>query len=355
MLLAVALVLSAGVGLAIGRRFHAGTTPTPSVAFRLPANSPSQSNSGVSADVAAIATKVDASIVDIDTDLAYQRAQAAGTGMVLTSGGEVLTNNHVVDGATSITATDVVTGKTYSATVIGEDPTADIAVIQLKGASGLTPIKTDNSAISVGGAVIAIGNAGGQGGTPSVVTGTVQAIDQSITASDEGGGNAEQLTGMIETDAPIQPGDSGGPLVDSAGKIIGIDTAASASSRFAQVPTVGFAIPIAHALDVAQQIVSGKSSSTVQIGTPGFLGVEVQDDNGGAVIAAVVPRSPATSAGLAQGDVITSVDGTAVSSAADLTTVLRTRHPGDKVTIGWTDANGQNHTATATLTSGPAD
>jgi len=144
-------------------------------------------------------------------------------------------------------------------------------------------------------------------------------------------------------------------LVDSSGKIIGMDTAASANGRFSQAATVGFAIPIARATSVAQQIESGKSSSTVQIGTPGFMGVEVQDTNGGAGIAGVVPRSPAANAGLGVGDVITSVDGNSVGSAQDLTGVMRTKRPGDRVSLTWTDTSGQSHTGNLTLTSGPAD
>jgi S1-C subfamily serine protease len=351
-LLAVALVVSGAIGLVVGRSFH-HTTAVPGVVFRQPVASPSSPNDNLGSSIQAIANKVDKSVVDIDTTLGYQRAQAAGTGMVLTSNGEVLTNNHVIDGATTITATDVTTGKTYAAKVVGVDPTADVAVIQLQGASGLVPISTSDT-VSLGSSVIAIGNAGGQGGTPSVVTGTVQATDQSITASDPGGGNAEQLTGMIETNAPIQPGDSGGPLVDTSGQVIGMDTAASASGRFTQQPTVGFAIPISRAISVAQQIESGHGSATVQIGLPGFMGVEVQNANGGAVIAGVVSGSPAANAGIAAGDTITAIDGTSIGSAQDLTTILHTKHPGDKVSVTWTDGNGKSHTATVKLTTGPA-
>ncbi len=187
-----------------------------------------------SASAQAIANKVDGAVVDIDTKLSYQQAAAAGTGMVLTSNGEILTNNHVVDGATSITATVVATGKTYTAHVVGTDATDDVAVIQLEGASGLTTVQTaDSSKVATGDQVVAIGNAGGTGGTPSVVTGSVTDTNQSITASDESGSDAEQLSGLIQTDAPIVAGDSGGPLVNTDAKVIGMDTAASSQNQFA--------------------------------------------------------------------------------------------------------------------------
>jgi S1-C subfamily serine protease len=358
----IAMVFAAFIGLSIGRQVHqrlSVTTPQAQPFFNPNANSGS-SSAGVSSQVQAVASKVDRALVDINTRLAYQGAEAAGTGMILTSSGEVLTNNHVISGATTITATSVDTGKTYTAKVVGTDPTDDVAVIQLQGASGLPTISTgDPAKLSQGDNVIAIGNAGGVGGTPSVVTGTVQALNQSITASNGDGSGAEQLTGLIETDAPIQPGDSGGPLVNSSGQVIGMDTAASSGTRFFSQASVGFAIPIDKALSIAKQIESGQPSSKVEIGVPGFLGVQVQPGVSGsvpgAVIGGVEAGSPAEKAGLAAGDVITSVNGTSVDSADTLTRLLHTHHPGDKVSIGWVDANGGHHTATATLITGPAD
>ena len=179
-----------------------------------------------------IAARVSPGLVDVVSTLGDQNAEAAGTGMVLTSTGEVLTNNHVIDGATSISVTDIGNGKTYTATVVGYDKTKDIAVLQLQNASGLQTVNLgDSSTVTVGQNVVAIGNAEGKGGTPSVVTGSVTALNQSITASDEGSSDSEQLSGLIQTNAPIQPGDSGGPLVNSAGQVVGIDTAASSASQ----------------------------------------------------------------------------------------------------------------------------
>ena len=168
-------------------------------------------------------------------------------GMVLTSKGEVLTNNHVIEGATSISVTDVGNGVTYGAKVVGYDRTSDVAVLQLEKASGLKTVSLGNSSgVRTGQPVVGIGNAGGTGGTPSYAGGRVTALNQSITASDQGDGTSEQLTGLIETNADIQPGDSGGPLVNSGGKVVGMDTAASAGFSFQQGGslTQGYSIPI---------------------------------------------------------------------------------------------------------------
>ncbi len=229
-----------------------------------------------------IAAKVDPGLVDVNTTLGYQSGKAAGTGMVLTSSGEVLTNNHVIDGATSIKATDVGNGRTYTAKVVGYDETHDVAVLQLQNASGLQTVPLSSAAPQTAQKVVALGNALGKGGTPSIVSGRINGLDQSITASDEGAGNAEQLTGMIGHNAPIQPGDSGGALVNTEGEVIGMNTAASDSSSSGspsqssqtQAATQAFAIPITRASSIADQIEAGTASSTVHIGATAFLGVE---------------------------------------------------------------------------------
>jgi len=317
------------------------------------------SSSGATADSSAVSDKVVPGVVDINT--LTSQGQGAGTGMVLSASGRVLTNNHVVSGATRIVATDVDTGKRYEAKVIGTAPTEDVAVIQLVGAKDLGTVQTgDSSKVKRGDAVVAIGNAGGKGGMPSVVTGNVVALGRDITASDPGGTDARQLQGLIQVDAPIEPGDSGGPLADADGKVIGINTAASTDGQGSSTGE-GYAVPINKALDVAKQIESGKGSDTVHLGVKGVLGVQVvpasasASSGQGASVAGVADKSGAATAGVTEGSTITSLDGKRITSAEDLTSAMSGRKPGQKVKLGWTDASGASRTATVTLTEGPAD
>jgi S1-C subfamily serine protease len=328
----------------------------------------------------ALAAKVDPAIVDITSQLKYNNATAEGTGIVISPSGLVLTNNHVIDEATSVSATLVVSGKTYTAKVLGYDSTDDVALLQLQGASGLkTASLGDSSKVKVGQAVLALGNAGGRGGLPSTAQGTVQRLNQTIQASDNGANTQETLHGMIQTNAPIQEGDSGGPLVNSSAQVIGIDTAAN-SSGFApdqSEATAGFAIPINHAISITNQIAAGQASSTVHIGLGGFLGVTAaaasdptgcQGNGGlggggigggfgsytppvssGALICQVYPGTPAQAGGLTSGDVITSVNGQTVASSDALTTLMAGDHPGDQLSISYVDTNGARHQTSVTL------
>jgi S1-C subfamily serine protease len=310
---------------------------------------------------AAIVQKIDPAVVDIVSTLS--NGEAAGTGIVLTSSGEILTNNHVIDGATSIAVTDVGNGQTYQATVTGYDATHDIAVLKLKGASGLTTASLgDSGKVSVGSKVVAVGNAGGRGGTPSVAEGQVTGLNKQITAVDQGSGTSETLTGVIRTNADIQPGDSGGPLLNTAGQVIGMDTAASsaqtASATGQPAAIQAFAIPINQAVDTAKQIEAGKASATVHIGATAFLGVGVSSQGGsqvnGALIAGTVPGGAAAGAGIVAGDVITAVGGTAVTSANGLRDALTAHQPGDTVKVTWETQAGQTQSAGVVLGSGPA-
>jgi S1-C subfamily serine protease len=389
---AVALAAGAAAGALIGST-HGVTASTMTAASKTPLTA------------SQIASRVDPALVDIVTTLGNQGGSAAGTGIVLTSNGEVLTNNHVIRGATSIRVTDVGNGRTYTAKVVGYDASKDVAVIQLQNASGLTTANLgDSSSVQTGDSVTALGNAGGKGGTPSVATGTVTALNQSITASDEGSGaNSEQLSGLIETNADIQPGDSGGALVDAYGQVIGMNTAASSGTQFqsesGQSAVQAYAIPIDNAETIADQIEAGQGSSTVHIGATAFLGIETSGSSSGSgsdgsgdfgggfggfgdgsgfggfgqgdgsgfggqsgssgssngvTISGTLSGSPAASAGLSQGDTITSVAGQSVSSATDIQQILVKYHPGDKISISWVDQSGQSQTATVTLANGPA-
>ncbi|QZN87574.1 S1C family serine protease [Cellulomonas sp. C5510] len=312
-------------------------------------------------------------VVLISTVLGYRSAEAAGTGVVLTSDGLVVTNNHVVEGATQITVTIGSTGETYTAEVVGTDATADVAVLQLQGASGLTPaaLDDDEAGVAVGDAVTAVGNAEG-GGVLLAADGTVTGLDESITTQAEGVSSGESLSGLIEVDADVVSGDSGGPLLDDEGEVVGITTAASSGSA----DITGYAIPIQDVLDVVTQIVAGQDTDTITLGYPAFLGVQLATTGGdaaavnglpgsatgsttggaaGAPVAGVIDGTPAAQAGLVAGDTITAVDGVTVADGDALSAALAAHAPGDQVALTWTTATGTTQSATVTLVEGPAD
>jgi S1-C subfamily serine protease len=357
LLLVVAVLVGLGIGHGVWR-----TVGTPVAAT---GNSGAGNSNGggfqsppvtTPANASSIAAEVSPALVDVNTDLSYENAEAAGTGIVLTSNGLILTNNHVITGATTISVTDIGNGKTYPGTVIGYDRIHDIAVIQLQGASGLQTANIGNSSkISVGDEVIGLGNAGGTGGTPSSVAGQITGVNQSITAEDEGNGTTEQLNGLIQTDADIQPGDSGGALVNSAGRVIGVDTAASQGYFFQTQSDQGYAIPIDRAMSIAGQIRSGQATSDVHIGPTAFLGVLIQPTPGqsGASLNKVITGGPAAAAGLSAGDTITTFAGQMISSSTTLTEIISRSAPGARVEVGWIDASGQSHRTTIQLGSGP--
>jgi S1-C subfamily serine protease len=239
-------------------------------------------------------------------------------------------------------------------------------VLRLAGASGLATVKIgDSSSAAVGQNVVALGNADGRNTTPSVATGKITGLGDSIAAQDQGAGTVEHLTGMIRTDADIQPGDSGGPLVNTKGEVIGMDTAASSGNSggfgtTAATTTTAFSIPINRAIAIANQIAAGQASATVHVGATAFLGVQIAASGGqfgqtgaGVPVAGVVPGGAAATAGLGSGDTLQSVGGHQIVSSRDLQALMQRHHPGDKVSLTWSDQLGQTHTATVTLTAGP--
>jgi S1-C subfamily serine protease len=324
-------------------------------------NSPVHSSGALS--TSAIVSKADPAVVDIVSRLGNQGAAAAGTGIVLTPNGTILTNNHVIAGATAIRVTDVGNGRTYTASVTGYDASRDIAVLQLKNASGLATAALGNSSeVSVGDQVVAVGNAGGRGGLPSVATGKVTSLASSITAFNEGDGTSERLSQVLQTNADIQPGDSGGPLLNRSGEVIGINTAAgkAGTATSAATTTQAYAVPINRAMSIVKQIQSGTGTATVHVGPTAFLGVAVASPQqsigsggAGALIAGTVSGGAAGQAGITAGDEITSLGGRSVTSATGIRNTLVTHHPGDKVKVTWVDGNGQQHSVTVTLGSGP--
>ena len=347
-----------------------------------------------SAKQQAVEQAVQPGLVDITSNLRYENGTAAATGMVISSSGIVLTNNHVIDASTGLSARVVDTGRRYQAKVLGYDKSDDVAVIQLVGASGLKTVPLGNStSVKLGDGVVAIGNADGTGGA-TVVTGSITGLNQTITASDQGSANgSETLHGMLQTNADIIPGDSGGPLANASGQVIGMDTAAASGSFGDAEPNIGFAIPINRAMSVARQIISGKGSSSVQIGLTGFMGVLVwptsqsspkaqqtlqseagaqvgtqgclrSDQNApvpgtvapvskGALVDGVLCGTPAATAGLSGGDVITAVDGQAVTSPTSLTNLMEQYRPGTKVSVSWTDTSGGRHSSSVLLIQAP--
>ena len=364
----IATILAAGGGLGIGltmaRYLHNSspvtqtatlpqTSEPPTSSAPISAVPPSNSNGTINAQ--AIAAKVDPAIVDINTvvQTTNGKGAAAGTGMIVTPSGEVLTNNHVVDGSISITVTIAGRSGNYSAHVIGVSTTNDVALLQIDGGvSGLPTVTlADTSNLKVGDPVVAIGNALGQGGAPSVTQGQITAIDQTITAS-EGGGKSETLDGLVQSDATISPGDSGGALVNSAGQVIGMITAGEAQGFRSSTSNVAYSITTNTALSVVNQIRSGQAGNGVFIGPVGYIGVGIKDQ-GGAYVTAVQSGSPAEKAGITVQSVITAVGNTSVDSAASLGSALHVFKPGASVAVTWVDANNSSHTKTVTLTTGP--
>ncbi|ODR17239.1 S1C family serine protease [Mycolicibacterium porcinum] len=305
-------------------------------------------------DPETVASQVEPSVARIDTRVDYQQAYGIGTGIVLSPGGEVLTNYHVVQGANSISAT--VGGQRFGAELVGYDRQNDIAVLQLHGATGLPPAPIgDSAALAPGQPVVALGNAGGSGAPLTREIGTVSAFNRTVNAEDELTGTSDEINGLFEFAAPVRAGDSGGPVVNDAGQVVGMTTAASVNFRMGPGGK-GFAIPINDAMGIAGQIRARTPSGSVHIGPPTMLGVGVrtaQRQSGGVIVQDVIPGGPAEAAGLMPGDLLTNIEGTPLNSARTLTLVLDQHYPGDVVGLTWQDQAGQQHTGKATLAAGP--
>ena len=321
---------------------------------------PNKSSLAQPKDVQAVLATVEPAVVSVDSESVQGGSlsggdfvQAAGTGMILTSQGEVLTNDHVVSGATTVTVTLFGQTKALPAHVIGTDPTRDLALVQIDNESNLPTVTLGNSSrAQVGDSVLAIGNALALAGGPSVTEGIVSAVNRSLTAQNDSG-QTENLTGLIQTDAAINPGNSGGPLVNAEAQVVGMNTAvASSSSGNAPTQNIGFAIAID---SVKPQLASlrqggpGGAGNSGSAATPAansaYMGVTVQSDtptlqqqdhltpSAGALIVSVQSGSPADNAGLQVNDVIVSLNGTSIQSADQLTAAIHPLKPGDRVTV----------------------
>ena len=303
-------------------------------------------------DVTAATPTETIGVVTVLTDLYYDgQAQAAGTGSVLSSDGRVLTNNHVIEGSTSIEVTVESTGETYDAIVLGTDKTKDVALLQLVDATDLDTVELDYDLPDIGDEVRSIGNALGTGDLVTA-TGDVVSLGESLSITDSYGNPYEDLENLIEVDADVVSGDSGGPLVDAEGEVIGMVTAASSGGS----NITGFAVPTADAMEVVEQILDGDESGTVNIGPTAFMGVTLaeQQEPGGVTINGTFPDTPADKAGLEEGDTITAVDGVPVATVDELKAEIAKNEPGDVIEITYTDAGGATHVAELTLTEGPA-
>jgi S1-C subfamily serine protease len=305
------------------------------------------------ADPMAASTQAEPSVVRIDTAVDYQGVIGVGTGIVLDPGGQVLTNFHVVQGADGITGT--VGGRQYPASLLGYDRKRDVAVLQLTGAGGLTAaVIGDSSTLTPGESVVALGNAMGSDAPLTREIGTVTGFGRTVNAEDALTGTSDELTGLIEFAAPVRAGDSGGPVINGAGQVVGVTTAASVNFRMGPGGK-GFAIPINDAMGVAGQIRAGIRSDSVHIGPPTLLGVGVRTaplDEPGVLIHEVMRGGPADQAGLRDGDVITTLDGTTLDSTNTLTSVLDRHYPGEVLDLTWIDGSGQPRTGKAVLTPG---
>src|ERR1700750_958910 len=224
----------------------------------------------------AVYQAVEPGVVDVTSNLRYLQERAKCAVFVIgPAPGLILTNTHAIDGATSVTVTPVTSGRSYPARILGYDRADDVALLQVLGTPRLRAVTIGSSARArVGTLVLAIGNEGGQGGSPTVAPGVISNLDRTIVATDVSSGLNETLHGMMQTSADLRPGDSGGPLAGADGRVIGINTAAGGNTVYS-----GYAIPIDQAMPIARQIAAGRQGARVQIGLPAFLGVLLPDSS----------------------------------------------------------------------------
>jgi S1-C subfamily serine protease len=344
---------------------------------------------------AVIRAKIEPSVVDVTATLTYDDETASGTGFVIDGRtGLILTNNHVIRDATSVTVTVPATDQAYQADIVGVDVTADVAVLQIRPVAGLPGVPLgDSTTVTAGAQVMSFGNQAGAGGSPAVAPGVITGTDRTIQAADGAAGFSETLHGMLATTARIEPGDSGGPLADSSGTVIGVDTAAGTGGA-----DTGYAIPINAAMAVERQITGRQPGQGISLGVDGFLGVIVGSGTArspavqqaqersvvagaanrssspgcvptqgdvttpariapvpaGALVIGVLCNTGAATAGIAEGDVITTADGHQVQSPAALTAIVAGCRPGTVVPVTWVSTAGLARTSRIRLSPAPA-
>lgn len=344
-------VVLAGAGFVMaGGQLGASSSPeittAPVTEPTLPAAEPSQGT----AQSEAVSSAESKGVVLIEAKTT--ESTAYGTGMVLTAEGKVLTNYHVIAGSEKLAVTIAETGDTYVATVLGFDQSRDVALLQLTDASGLATVTIDQDQVNVGDEVAAVGNA--SGGMELVkASGEVTATSQDLTvSSDSPWGNTEDLSGLVATDAGAVAGDSGGPMFDAEAEVLGITTAGSTKEH------TSYAVPIATALAVVDQIEAGQDAGTVRVGPAGYLGVQVGSSYTGAkgaTVSSVVKGGPAAKAGITAGSRITKVGDVTITSKTNMASVIRAVEPGAEVKITWKTSGGATKSAMVTMGSSPVN
>lgn len=317
-------------------------------------------------EVEKLASRITPSLVDVETEIRNTGIGGAGTGIVLNPNGEVLTNNHVINGASSIEVVTKGNGARFTARVVGYDRWHDVALLQVDKPKRLVGATIgDSSKAILGEPILGIGNAGGKGGKPVRAPGKITGFSKSISTADELTGSSEQLQGLIQIAANIAPGDSGGPLVNEAGEVIGVNTAASINYKTNIPNGVGFAIPINQAMGIVDIIRAGRSTDEVHVGPTGIIGVAVtgpavlpggyvtRSAKPGATVTSVAFGSPAETAGLQRGDTIIELDGRMVDSPTKLTSIVGQHGPGATLNMQWLDSAGQRKVGAVTLAEGP--
>jgi len=337
------LLVAALVGGLAGHFASNSSTNSNGVTINAVTNSPGAAVLPNGMSIPKLVNRVQPSVVSIDVKGNGQEDQ--GTGMIITSNGLVVTNNHVIAAAVqsgTITVTRTGSTKSIPAVLVGTNPIDDVALIKVQGVSNLPTVTFGNSnGLVVGDAVVAIGNALGlAAGTPTVTSGIVSALGRTVTAGTTAA--SETLDNMIQTDAAINPGNSGGPLLDSAGDVVGMNTAVAGTlSDGSSAQNIGFAIPAATIESLLKTLKGGES--VVNHGA--FIGVEITSMNAelraeygftvssGAVVMSVITGTGAAAGGVHQGDVIVAINGTAITSAQDVSSVISALRPGDVITL----------------------
>jgi S1-C subfamily serine protease len=362
----VAALIGGGVGAGVtALADHNNSNPT-SVTIKEASSAPGAAVLSGNVSIPKLVQEVLPAVVSIDVKTPQEEDE--GTGMIISSDGMVVTNNHVIalaeEGGT-ITVTQSGQTKAEAATLVGTDTTQDVALLKINNVSGLPTITFgDSDKAVVGDAVVAIGNALGlQAGTPTVTQGIVSALGRTVTAGSDSSSASETLNNLIQTDAAINPGNSGGPLIDTAGQVIGMNTAvAGTTSDGSDAQDIGFAIP---AKTIESLIPALEKGGGVTTGG-GAIGVTVTDltqalrqqygftPQSGALILSVLPGSPAASTGLQEGDVIVGLNGTNITSADDLTSAISKTHAGQQIQLSFY-VGDEKQTKSVTLESQAAE